>query len=84
MNTTHYTDMPCGDCDPCLGGRPDQCALFPSPNTTERAAKVINTEFADLLTDAAFQLGRLSGENLQIYAKTFASLASAALAKAKL
>lgn len=22
--------MPCGDCDPCLGGRPDQCALFPT------------------------------------------------------
>jgi len=20
---------PCRDCDPCLGGRPDQCALFP-------------------------------------------------------
>jgi len=25
-------DMPCGDCDPCIGGRPDQCALSPSPN----------------------------------------------------
>ena len=21
---------PCRDCDPCLGGRPDQCALFPA------------------------------------------------------
>ena len=20
---------PCGDCDPCLGGRPDQCAMLP-------------------------------------------------------
>lgn len=25
-------DMSCGDCDPCTGGRPDQCALLPSPN----------------------------------------------------
>jgi len=23
---------PCGDCDPCLGGRPDQCAICPTPN----------------------------------------------------
>lgn len=24
--------QPCGDCDPCIGGRPDQCALFaPTP-----------------------------------------------------
>ena len=22
----------CGDCDPCLGGRPDQCAICPTPN----------------------------------------------------
>lgn len=21
----------CGDCDPCLGGRPDQCAICPAP-----------------------------------------------------
>ena len=21
---------PCGDCDPCLGGRPDQCAMLPT------------------------------------------------------
>jgi hypothetical protein len=25
-------DMSCGDCDPCIGGRPDQCALLSSPN----------------------------------------------------
>ena len=23
---------PCGDCDPCCGGRPDQCAITPTPN----------------------------------------------------
>ena len=22
----------CGDCDPCIGGRPDQCAVSPYPN----------------------------------------------------
>ena len=25
---------PCGDCDPCLGGRPDQCAINPAPAST--------------------------------------------------
>ena len=23
---------PCGDCDPCCGGRPGQCAICPTPN----------------------------------------------------
>jgi hypothetical protein len=34
-------DMSCGDCDPCIGGRPDQCALLPSPNVklTDGSAK---------------------------------------------
>jgi len=26
----HYDG--CGDCDPCLGGRPDQCAIMGTPN----------------------------------------------------
>ena len=24
---------PCGDCDPCCGGRPDQCAISPNRQT---------------------------------------------------
>lgn len=33
-NPTRTTPPACGDCDPCLGGRPDQCALLPNPTDT--------------------------------------------------
>ena len=29
----------CGDCDPCLGGRPDQCALTPNAELCHREPK---------------------------------------------
>lgn len=37
-------------------------------------------EYKNLLTDAAFQLGRLDGENLKVYSRTFSALASTAMA----
>jgi len=27
----------CGDCDPCIGGRPDQCAIAPNAQVERRA-----------------------------------------------
>lgn len=37
---------PCGDCDPCLGGRPDQCAVSPlclhESTRTDQGAIVCN------------------------------------------
>jgi hypothetical protein len=35
-----FPPEPCGDCDPCLGGRPDQCAICPSTPLTPRAEGV--------------------------------------------
>lgn len=40
-------------------------------------------ELLGLLEDAAFQLERLSGHNLEVYSRTFAALARAAIAKAR-
>jgi hypothetical protein len=33
----HYDG--CGDCDPCLGGRPDQCAIEGTPNAKVRVSE---------------------------------------------
>ncbi len=38
-------------------------------------------EFKNMLADAALQLDRLTGESLEVYARTFAVMARAALAK---
>ncbi len=51
-------------------------------NTTSQQTAA-NAEMYNMLTDAALQLGRLSGENLAIYARTFAVLAAKALANSK-
>ena len=32
---------PCGDCDPCVGGRPDQCALGPVSTFKGRWCRVL-------------------------------------------
>jgi hypothetical protein len=42
---------PCGDCDPCCGGRPDQCAITPKPirwvQTDNPATDVLTFELLD-------------------------------------
>lgn len=36
----------CGDCDPCLGGRPDQCAVMAHrPNAIVRSATATKTKY---------------------------------------
>ena len=40
-------------------------------------------DLINLVADAEFQLARLKGENLSLYARTFSALARAALAKAQ-
>ena len=46
-------------------------------------AELDNARPISLLEDAVFQLERLSGDNLEAYARTFAALAKVAIAKAK-
>lgn len=53
---------PCGDCDPCLGGRPDQCALFPKSElapVTDRVSEV-RRQVAEECRKAAAELTYLS------------------------
>jgi len=41
--------QPCGDCDPCLAGRPDQCALF--PGTTRKVVERMKSDWQKVSED---------------------------------
>ncbi len=69
-----------------LDGRKPIADIPESENAADDAARLAlawncHEEFKSMLADAALQLDRLTGESLEVYARTFAVLARAALAK---